>query len=209
MRVLATGPAAIPPSRRSTSGGSSSATCPSGRRCATSPSATRTTGSPSTGTSSRPRPTPPPWPTGSTAPTCCCSGPCSTTSARASPATTPRSAWWWRPTSPPGWASPPEDVATIVTMVRLHLLLPDTATRRDLDDPATAREVADEVGDRAHPRAAGRHGRGRQPGHRPLGLGRAGRPGSWPTWSSGPADCSTASRGRATPGAWLTDTHRD
>jgi len=43
---------------------------------------------------------------------------------------------------------PPEDVATIVTMIRLHLLLPDTATRRDLDDPATARRVADEVGDR-------------------------------------------------------------
>jgi [protein-PII] uridylyltransferase len=43
---------------------------------------------------------------------------------------------------------PPADVATIVTMVRLHLLLPDTATRRDLDDPATARKVADDVGDR-------------------------------------------------------------
>ena len=44
---------------------------------------------------------------------------------------------------------PPEDVATIVTMIRLHLLLPDTATRRDLDDPATAQRVADEVGDRS------------------------------------------------------------
>ncbi len=30
----------------------------------------------------------------------------------------------------------------------LHLLLPDSATRRDLDDPATAQRVADEVGDR-------------------------------------------------------------
>ena len=40
------------------------------------------------------------------------------------------------------------DVATLVTMIRLHLLLPDTATRRDLDDPATAQRVADEVGDR-------------------------------------------------------------
>jgi [protein-PII] uridylyltransferase len=43
----------------------------------------------------------------------------------------------------------PDDVATIVTMVRLHLLVPDMATRRDLDDPATAQRVADEVGDRA------------------------------------------------------------
>ena len=34
-------------------------------------------------------------------------------------------------------------------MVRLHLLLPDTATRRDLDDPATAERVANEVGDRS------------------------------------------------------------
>ncbi|HEX3946276.1 MAG TPA: HD domain-containing protein, partial [Acidimicrobiales bacterium] len=30
---------------------------------------------------------------------------------------------------------PPADVDTLVAMCRLHLLLPDTATRRDLDDP--------------------------------------------------------------------------
>ena len=33
---------------------------------------------------------------------------------------------------------PPADVSVIVNLVRLHLLLPDTATRRNLDDPATA-----------------------------------------------------------------------
>ena len=43
---------------------------------------------------------------------------------------------------------PPEDVDILVTLVRLHLLLPDSATRRDLDDPATAERVADEVGNR-------------------------------------------------------------
>ena len=42
----------------------------------------------------------------------------------------------------------PADVDVLVTLVRLHLLLPDMATRRDLDDPATAQRVADEVGDR-------------------------------------------------------------
>lgn len=41
------------------------------------------------------------------------------------------------------------DVETVVAMVRLHLLLPDTATRRDLDDPATAERVAKEVGNRS------------------------------------------------------------
>lgn len=41
---------------------------------------------------------------------------------------------------------PPADVATLVAMVRLHLLLPDVATRRDLADDATIQRVADEVG---------------------------------------------------------------
>ncbi|MCJ1679886.1 [protein-PII] uridylyltransferase [Streptomyces sp. APSN-46.1] len=39
-----------------------------------------------------------------------------------------------------------EDVAALGVLVRHHLLLIDTATRRDLDDPATVRSVADAVG---------------------------------------------------------------
>lgn len=42
----------------------------------------------------------------------------------------------------------PADVAVLVSMVHLHLLLPDVATRRDLDDPVTVTSVADAVGDR-------------------------------------------------------------
>ena len=41
---------------------------------------------------------------------------------------------------------PPDDVRTIVTLVRHHLLLVETATRRDLDDPATAASVAEALG---------------------------------------------------------------
>ncbi|WSE04884.1 [protein-PII] uridylyltransferase [Streptomyces sp. NBC_01445] len=38
------------------------------------------------------------------------------------------------------------DVAVVATLVRHHLLLIESATRRDLDDPATVRAVADAVG---------------------------------------------------------------
>ncbi|MDF6064954.1 [protein-PII] uridylyltransferase [Streptomyces sp. NPDC000341] len=38
-----------------------------------------------------------------------------------------------------------QDVAVVATLVRHHLLLIDTATRRDLDDPATVRSVATAV----------------------------------------------------------------
>jgi [protein-PII] uridylyltransferase len=42
----------------------------------------------------------------------------------------------------------PDDVEILSNMVRYHLLLPDTATRRDLDDPATIERVATLVGNR-------------------------------------------------------------
>ena len=42
---------------------------------------------------------------------------------------------------------PPDDVATLVRLIAHHLLLPETAVRRDLTDPATIRLVADAVGD--------------------------------------------------------------
>lgn len=43
---------------------------------------------------------------------------------------------------------PPEDVDVLVDLVRYHLLLPDTATRRDIDDPGTIHRVATSVRDR-------------------------------------------------------------
>jgi [protein-PII] uridylyltransferase len=43
---------------------------------------------------------------------------------------------------------PPDDVAVLTDLARYHLLLPDTATRRDLDDVVTVSGVADAVGSR-------------------------------------------------------------
>ena len=43
----------------------------------------------------------------------------------------------------------PPDVAVLETLVRHHLLLPATATRRDIDDPATITRVAETIGDDA------------------------------------------------------------
>ena len=42
----------------------------------------------------------------------------------------------------------PADVDVLVDLVRHHLLLPDAATRRDLDDPTTIARVADAAGNR-------------------------------------------------------------
>jgi [protein-PII] uridylyltransferase len=47
----------------------------------------------------------------------------------------------------PRMGMPPDDVDALVAMVRHHLLLPDVATRRDLDDPATIETVASAAGD--------------------------------------------------------------
>ncbi len=40
-----------------------------------------------------------------------------------------------------------DEVDVLISLVRHHLLLPDVATRRDLDDPGTIEQVADAVGD--------------------------------------------------------------
>ena len=65
----------------------------------------------------------------------------------------------------------PDDVRTLQDMVRHHLLLPDVATRRDLDDPATLDLVAAAVGDKRTLGLLAALDRSRQPGDRAGGLG--------------------------------------
>lgn len=106
---------------------------------------------------------------------------------------------------------PPADVATLVAMCRHHLLLPDTATRRDLDDPTTVETVAQAVGDR-----------------RTLALlaalteadSLATGPSAWGSWKAGlVADLTervarrldggpTPATTQASGIAWVTDVHR-
>jgi [protein-PII] uridylyltransferase len=71
---------------------------------------------------------------------------------------------------------PPDDVEVLVDLVRHHLLLPDTATRRDLDDPTTIARVAKAAGDRStlHLLAALTEADSRATG-----------PSAWGAWKSG------------------------
>jgi [protein-PII] uridylyltransferase len=71
---------------------------------------------------------------------------------------------------------PPGDVAVLVGMVRHHLLLPDVATRRDLDDPSTVAAVAAQVGDRSL--LALLH-------HLTVGDSQATGPAAWSPWKAG------------------------
>jgi [protein-PII] uridylyltransferase len=63
----------------------------------------------------------------------------------------------------------------VARLVRLHLLLPDTARRRDVNDPALARELAAEIGDR--PTLAALH-------LLATADGLATGPGAWSHWTA-------------------------
>jgi [protein-PII] uridylyltransferase len=70
----------------------------------------------------------------------------------------------------------PDDVETLVDLVRHHLLLPDTATRRDLDDPTTVSNVA---------RAAGNPVTLHLLGALTEADSRATGPSAWGSWKAG------------------------
>ena len=73
-------------------------------------------------------------------------GRCCTTSARAGRATTRGRGARIAERIAERWGLSPADRDIIVRLVEQHLVLGDTATRRDLDDPATVAAVADELG---------------------------------------------------------------
>ncbi|MFC4906265.1 [protein-PII] uridylyltransferase [Actinomadura gamaensis] len=75
---------------------------------------------------------------------------------------------------------PPDDVKVLETVVRYHLLLPETATRRDIDDPKTIETVLTAVGEAP--------GRERDVLELLAALaiadGRATGPAAWGSWKS-------------------------
>ncbi|MGH9088265.1 MAG: [protein-PII] uridylyltransferase [Acidimicrobiales bacterium] len=100
----------------------------------------------------------------------------------------------------------PADVGTLVDLCRHHLLLPDTATRRDLDDPATIERVAEEVGDRGTLALLGALTEADS-----LATG----PSAWGTWKAGlvadlvdRADHRLAGAPVPHRRAWVTEDHR-
>ena len=135
-----------PSSRRSTTPGSWCACCRTGSTCAAGRSATRITASPSIATSSKPRRTRPRSPATVSRPDLLLVGtllhdigkglPGDHSVVGAELAGTHRHRHGLRRS---------RYGAALVTIARHHLLLPDTATRRDLEDPATAEFVASVV----------------------------------------------------------------
>jgi len=73
----------------------------------------------------------------------------------------------------------PDDVGTLTRLVASHLLLVDTATRRDLADPATTAAVAEEIGD---------HGSLELLAALTVADARATGPAAWSEWKAGLVD---------------------
>ena len=184
-RCWAPGARSSTSSSRSTAPACGAGCSPSGARCATCRRATARTSGPSTGTSSRPRavaaaahhPRRPPGP-----------------AAGRRPAARHRQGPRRRPLGGRGVAGPADRAAAGVRASRTsrcsarwsrhHLLLPHTATRRDLDDPATVTRVVDTLAatDGARRSTAARAAagpargprRGRLAGHRARACGARG-----------------------------------
>ena len=134
--------------RRWTWPGWSAAGSPSGLRSATASSTTRSTASRSTATSSRPPSTPSTLTRRVARPDLLLVGALLHDIGKGFPGDHTEAGMVVVADLAPRLGFDAADTATLVAMIRLHLLLPETATRRDLDDPATLSAVAAEVGTR-------------------------------------------------------------
>ena len=146
--------------------GCSSGSSPTGVACAAARSATRCTAGPSTATPWRPRPRPRDSPAPSTGPDLLLVATLLHDVGKGWPGDHVATGAICAREAAMRMGFPPEDVAVIELLVAQHLILPETATRRDLEDPATVARIVGGGQGRRGARPALCPDRSRRAGHR-------------------------------------------